>query len=125
MSRIIKQIEIQGKPAMAMFDTGATLSYVRRDLIQDAPRLPLRRPYSVGLGGGTIEVREVCLALGEIEGLDLDIEAVPVDDLGRADGHDLDAVIGALVMEKWEIRLDPKTGTLDLEGLRRREFTEF
>jgi len=28
-------------------------------------------------------------------------------------------------MEQWEIRLDPRTGTLDLEGLRRREFTEF
>jgi hypothetical protein len=28
-------------------------------------------------------------------------------------------------MERWEIRLDPKTGALDLEGLRRREFTEY
>jgi hypothetical protein len=28
-------------------------------------------------------------------------------------------------MEKWEIRLDPKKQELDLEGLRRREFTEF
>jgi hypothetical protein len=28
-------------------------------------------------------------------------------------------------MEQWEIRLDPRTGELDLEGLRRREFTEF
>jgi len=27
--------------------------------------------------------------------------------------------------EQWEIRLDPRTGTLDLEGLRRRKFTEF
>jgi len=37
----------------------------------------------------------------------------------------LDVIIGALTMERWEIRLDPQTGTLDLEGLRRREFTEF
>ena len=28
-------------------------------------------------------------------------------------------------MERWEIKLDPKAGGLDLEGLRRREFTEF
>jgi hypothetical protein len=28
-------------------------------------------------------------------------------------------------LERWEIKLDPKTGTLDLEGLKRREFTEF
>jgi len=28
-------------------------------------------------------------------------------------------------MEKWEIRIDPKKQEVDLEGLRRREFTEF
>ncbi|MFQ6093499.1 MAG: hypothetical protein ACE5OR_12655 [bacterium] len=27
-------------------------------------------------------------------------------------------------MEGWEIKLDPKTGELDLTGLRRREFIE-
>jgi predicted aspartyl protease len=125
MSRIIKQIEIEGKPAMALFDTGATLSYIRRELIQGVPKRALRQPYRVGLGGGAVEVREVCVAIGEIDGLELDMEAVPVDDLGRTDGHVPDAVIGALVMEKWEIKLDPKTGALDLTGLRRREFTEF
>jgi len=26
---------------------------------------------------------------------------------------------------QWEIKLDPRTGTLDLEGLRRREFIKF
>jgi hypothetical protein len=34
-------------------------------------------------------------------------------------------LIGARTMEQWEIRLDPRSGALDLEGLRRREFTEF
>jgi len=43
----------------------------------------------------------------------------------RADGHELDALIGTLIMEQWEIKLDPRNGTLDLEGLRHREFTEF
>jgi hypothetical protein len=28
-------------------------------------------------------------------------------------------------MEQWEIKLDLRTGTLDLDGLRRREFTEY
>jgi len=28
-------------------------------------------------------------------------------------------------MEKWEMKIDPKTQEVDLEGLRRREFTEF
>ena len=62
---------------------------------------------------------------GKIEGLDFFADAIPVDDLGRADGHALDALIGAITMERWEIKLDPKSGQLDLEGLRRREFTEY
>ena len=57
--------------------------------------------------------------------MDFFTDAVPIDKLGQADGHQLDALIGALTMERWEIKLDPKAGVLDLEGLRRREFTEF
>lgn len=52
-------------------------------------------------------------------------DAVPVEEIGHEDGHELDVIIGSLTMERWEIKLDPKTGMLDLEGLRRREFTEF
>ena len=46
-------------------------------------------------------------------------------DLGEVDGQRLDAIIGNRTMEQWEIRLDPSTGELDLEGLRRREFKEW
>ena len=125
MSRILKQIEIEGKPAIALFDTGAYHSYVRRELLAGVPIRTLPKPYHVGLGGRDIEVKEACVAIGAIEGLSFDAEVVPVDELGKADGHVLDVIIGALLMEKWEIRLDPKSGALDLDGLRRREFTEF
>jgi len=50
---------------------------------------------------------------------------VPVDSLGKANGRDLDAIIGAITMEAWEITVHPKDGSLGLEGLRRREFTEY
>jgi len=125
MGRILKQIEIEGRPATALFDTGAYQSYVRRELLAGVPIRALPQPYHVGLGGRDVEVRESCVVIGSIEGLSFNAEFVPVDELGRADGHDLDAIIGVLVMEKWEIKLDPKSGALDLEGLRRREFTEF
>lgn len=124
MARIIKTIEIEGQPAVVLFDTGAVYSYVRSSLVRDAPRRAMTPPTRVGLGGRDIEIRELCFVQGRIEGLDFLADAVPVDDVGRADGHTLDALIGALTMERWEIRLDPKSGTLDLEGLRRREFTE-
>lgn len=75
--------------------------------------------------GRTLEITELCLFNGKIEGLDFFTDAVPMARLGVADGQELGAVIGARTMEQWQIRLDPATGTLDVEGLRQREFTEF
>ncbi len=125
MGRIIKEIEIEGQRAVALFDTGATYTYVREALVAGAPRNPVKTPVRVVLGGQSIEVREVRVFNGKIEGLDFFADAVPVADLGHGDGHALDAIIGARTMEQWELRLDPKTGALDLEGLRRREFIEY
>ena len=125
MSRIIRTIEIEGRPALALFDSGAVNTYVRSTLVTDAPRRAMTTPTRVGLGGRSVEVRELCLMQGKIEGLDFLVDAVPLLEIGRADGHELDRLSSALTLERWEIKLDPKTGTLDLEGLKRREFTEF
>jgi predicted aspartyl protease len=125
VGRIIKEIEIEGQPVVALFDTGAVFTYVREGLVTKAPRHRVTAPVRVLLGGQKILVREQCFVDGKIEGLDFFTDAVPVADLGSADGHSLDAIIGARTLEQWEIRLDPKTGALELEGLRRREFTEY
>jgi hypothetical protein len=125
VSRIIKTIEIEGQPAEALFDTGATYSYVRSSLATGAPRAAMPVPPRVALGGKTIQIQELCLIQGKIEGLDFMSDAVPIDDIGRADGHEIDVLIGARTMEQWKIKLDPKSGVFDLEGLRRRGFTEF
>jgi len=100
-------------------------TYIRSELARESPRRRVQGPVRVGLGGKMIEVTEVCLFDGRIDGLEFFGEAVAVAELGKADGRELNAVIGAAIMEKWEIRLDPKTGTLGLAGLRRREFAEF
>lgn len=92
---------------------------------KETPRMEVPAPPHVALGGKSVEIREVCFIRGKIEGLDFFTDAVPLEEIGHADGYDLDALIGARTMEQWEIRLDPRTGALDLEGLRRREFTEF
>jgi len=125
MAWIIKEIEIEGQPAVALFDTGAIYTYVRSSLVRGVPRRAMVPPARVGLGGRTIEIQELCFIQGKIEGLPFLADAVPVEEIGPADGQELDIIIGARTMEQWEIRLDPKTGELDLEGLRRREFTEF
>ena len=125
MSRIIKTIEIEGNSAVALFDTGALYTYVRSSLSQNAPRVKMPSPPRVAIGGRTLAIRELCFVTGKIEGLDFATDAVPIDELGKVDGYDLDVLIGARTMEQWEIKLDPKAGTLDLEGLRRREFIEY
>jgi hypothetical protein len=45
--------------------------------------------------------------------------------LGKVDSSEIDVIIGALTMEEWEISVNPKDGTVDLAGIRRRVFTEF
>lgn len=125
MARIIKTIEIEGQPAVALFDSGAVYTYVRASLVRRVPGRAVTRPARVAMGGREIEIREIRLIEGKIEGLDFFADAVPVEEIGKADGRELDVLIGSLTMERWEIRLDPRSGTLDLEGLRRREFTEF
>ncbi len=83
------------------------------------------KPYEVALGGETIKIRERALVNGKIEGLDFDTSVVPVKSLGKANGHNLDAIVGAITMKAWEITVNPRDGSLGLEGLRRREFTEY
>jgi len=123
--RIVKEIEIQGKRALALFDTGSLHTYVASRLLEGAPTQALRRPYKVALGGKTFEVKIHCSIQGSIEGLDFHTEVVPIDEVGRVDGKEVDIIIGALTMEEWEIIPNPRDGTLDLSGLKRREFTEF
>jgi hypothetical protein len=108
MSRIIKTIEIEGKPAVALFDTGAFHTYVARSLLKNIRGRPVSRPYEVALGGKTLVVREHIVVNGKIEGLDFTTTVVPVSRLGVADGQRLDAMIGAITMEEWEITINPK-----------------
>lgn len=115
----------EGQPILALFDSGVVYTYVRAAFTSKSPSTVVVKPVRVNLGGQTIEIKEECVVNGKIEGLDFFTDAVPVGEIGRADGHELDAVIGARTLEQWEIKLDPKSGTLDLDGLRRREFTEF
>ncbi len=123
--RIVKEIEIKGEKAVALFDSGAFHSYVVRRLLDGIPIQKLPISYKVGLGGKPIEVKEFCSFWGKIEGYVFDAKANIVDSLGKVEGKILDVIIGATTMEEWEITLNPRDGTLGLEGLKRREFIEY
>ena len=123
--RIIKEIEIEGRSAIALFDTGSMHTYVSSRLLEGIPIRTLSEAYKVALGGRIIEVDRHCSVEGKIEGLVFHTEVIPIDSVGKADGKVIDVLIGALTMEEWEIIPNPKDATLDLSGLKRREFTEF
>lgn len=122
--RIIREIEIEGKDATTLFDTGSFNTYVERRILKGVSIYKIPK-FKVSLGGTVFEVKEACIIKGKIEGLDFDTYVIPVNDLGTVDGKKLHAIIGAMTMEKWEIKIDTKTGELDLSGLKRREFTEY
>jgi hypothetical protein len=124
VARIVKEIEINGKKLIALFDTGLINTYIRKE-IAPSNRTILKRPIRVGLGGKIREIKERCIIEGEIEGLGFSTDSYITEDLGTINGKQLDLIIGARTLEEWEIRLNPKTGELDLTGLKRGEFTEY
>ena len=130
MGRIVKTITIKadpegrGKEVDAIFDTGAERSYVKRSDIPEGIRCSPIASFTAGLGGVRREIREICPLNGEIQGLPFNINAHPVDEIGIIDGKDIGIIIGATTMEEWDIKIHPKERTLDLTGLRRREFIE-
>ena len=123
--RIVKQIEIEGKKAKALFDSESIHTYVLSRLLAGIPIRTLSESYRVALGGRVFEVKEYCSIEGKIEGHVFHTEVLPIDEIGEIDGNIVDVFIGALTMEEWEIIPNPKDGTLDLSGLKRKEFTEF
>ncbi|MBM3241171.1 hypothetical protein FJZ31_33220 [Candidatus Poribacteria bacterium] len=124
MSRTFTNIQIDGNNAFVLFDTGSIRSYVRKEFASQVRQRTT--PFIVGLGGGTFEINESCLLNCAIEGLPFDIKAHPVKKIGTDEkGRRIDAIIGAVAMEEWGFILDPRTGSIDLTLLRKREFIEF
>jgi len=124
VSRTFVEIEIERKKAYVLFDAGLMSSYIRKEFASEVKRKVI--PFDVGLGGRIYRITEVCLIECAIEGLSFDIEAHPVEDLGFDEKkRRIDAIIGALAMEKWALIPNPKTGEIDLTALKKREFTEY
>lgn len=123
MARIVREIEVNGKILKALFDTGSLRSYI---LTKFRPKVVHKvEPIHVALGGNELILDRCCYIVARIEGLEFTFSAYLVDNLGETKEGPIDAIIGALCMEEWYIKLDPRTRELDLSHLRRREFTEF
>ena len=123
MTRIVKEIDIEGRRLRALFDTGSLRSYLTAEFWPSATRTV--SPITVGLGGIVRQLDERSDFTASIDDLEFDMTAYIVEELGETEQGRLDAIVGALTMEEWYIKLDAQKGELDLSGLRRREFTEF
>jgi spore maturation protein SpmB len=63
---MVREIEIEGKIATALFDNGSMHTYVVNRFFGSVPIRRLSEPYKVALGGRIIEVREYCAIEGKI-----------------------------------------------------------
>jgi len=114
MGRITHEIEVGGRRFWAMFDTGSKNTYVL-PAVADATgsRTPVR-PRGVALGGRAHSLTEGCYLQAMIDGHSVDGDAHLIDALGHDDdGRPIDVLVGALLMQKWCIRLVPDEERLD------------
>src|SRR5262245_55235811 len=86
--------------AKALFDTGASLSFIRRDLAEQLGtpvRLPHPMRFEMGRAGDFLEVNEQIALTFAISGMPLLDSFLVADDLSE------EAIVGARTMQKWGI----------------------
>ena len=109
MTRIVKDIDVEGRPLKALFDTGSLRSYVRAEFRPPATRRV--SPITVGLGGTVRELNERSDFTARIGDLEFDMTAYIVEELGETEHGRLDVLVGALTMEEWHLHSDPANST--------------
>lgn len=107
MGLIVKEVEISGdqgsKRVKALFDSGASLSLIRRSAMQDvATEVKMPRPVSfqLGDGEGQLATDKWAPLLITVKGLGISDNVVVVEKLAE------DLIVGAGTLQKWRVKLD-------------------
>ena len=125
MGRIRQMVNIQGRNAWTLFDSGARNTYIIPDVAAQLATTRLPRPTSTKLGGETKVSSQAAVLVGEVEGKPFHTEAMVIDRIGDdEEGKAIEVLFGALAMQQWGIRLIPEQEKLDLSHYPT-EFTEF
>jgi hypothetical protein len=125
MARIRADIKISHRNRWAIFDSGSRNNYISEDVALDLPSFDLPKPQPVSLGGEVHSVSKCAYLDCEIEGLPIQGHARIIDEIGLdEDGKKIEAIIGALTMQEWGIRLDLEEEKLDLSRYPK-EFVEY
>lgn len=128
MGRIVKDIIVDGKIRQAIFDSGSVVSYVTEKALPESAVCINVSPITSRVAGSTHQLTKRCFIPSKLDGKDFDFDAFVIDKLGKVQEKgdvDLDFLIGAATMEEWSISINPKEQTVDLRGLKRREFLSF
>lgn len=119
MGLIRKRLSLIGprreKQADCLFDTGASRSFIRPELVRSLglSKAELPRPLRIRLGKGSTRVSQVAAVMIRVNGATLADTAYVMPGLTE------DYVLGAEFLEVYGIRLDPKRRRLVLPPKRR------
>jgi hypothetical protein len=125
MGRIREFIEVHGKKCWTLFDSGAMNTYVTPRVASFLATSELPKALKTALGGGVKKASKAAILVARIDGHDISTNAYVIDEIGRdEEGKDIDVLFGALAMQQWGIRLQPKEERLDLTHYPK-EFVEY
>jgi len=125
MSRLRRNVVIQGRHFWTLFDTGSRNTYVVPEVASLLPTLDIPRVESVALGGRAHRVEKLCVLSCLVEGLEVYLHARVLQEIGTdEEGKRINILFGALAMEEWSIVPIPHENRLDMTHYPR-EFVEF
>lgn len=125
MGRVRRMIQVDGRTAWTLFDTGSRNTYVTAAAAAGLPAYEPLVPRKAALGGKVHTIQRGCILKARIEGKPIEGEASIVDEIGKdEDGRPIEILFGALLMQKWGIRVHPDTESVDLSNYPE-EFVEY
>jgi len=109
MGLIIKPVEVIGDRGrariQALFDTGASASFVRRKVIEGVATIskwPSPRTFVLGDGKNAIQAQDFVAVDIVTQDVTVFHPLLVVDEIGE------DMIVGADMLQRWKIRLDPE-----------------
>ena len=121
MTIIIRELEFQGKKLVILFDTGSSLTIIRRSSIPEGIlHIPAKNPFILRTAGKTFDIRDMCYLSTIIEEKEIDFFTHIVNgDIGvdHISNKEIDIVVGYIVMEIWGIVLDPQKNHIEVRGM--------
>jgi hypothetical protein len=107
MGLIVKDVEIAGdkgtKKLKALFDSGASLSLVRRSVVQGVAtevKMPRQVSFRLGDGEGQLTTQRWVPLVINVKGVEISDNVAVVEKLAE------DLIVGAGTLQKWRIKLD-------------------